>query len=109
MIKNHAYRPGDLLIEYWDIDGTKVNIARYIIYDKEDVMHCTMKDVGYTSYKAYVIYTHDPYNREDRSGLPDLGQTYEITHWNDMDVITPCYPWDWIDVVKSGLSWEDVD
>ena len=42
MIKNHVYRPGDLLIEYWDIDGTKVNIARYIIYDKEDVMHCTM-------------------------------------------------------------------
>ncbi len=108
MIKKHyLYNPGDLLIEYWDVKGRKVNIARYIVYDKNEVKHCTMKDVGYTSYKCYVMYTHDPWNREDRSGLNMVGETYEITCWNDMDCVSPNYPIDGIDVVRSGLLWDD--
>ena len=107
--KDYIYSPGDLLIEYWDIKGTKVNIARYIIYDKEDVIHSLDSEIGYTSYKAYVLYTYDPYGREDRSGLLSVGQTYELNHWNDMDEVIQYTPNDGIEVVKSGLLWGDGD
>ena len=107
MFKDYIYSPGDLLIEYWEVKGTKVNIARYIIYDKEDTIHSFDDEIGYTSYKAYVLYTYDPYKREDRSGLLSVGQTYELNHWNDMDEVVQYTPNDGIEVVKSGLSWDD--
>jgi len=109
MFKDYLYNPGDLLIEYWDVEGIKVNIARYLIYDKKDTIHSFDDELGYTSYKAYVLYTYDPYNRKDRSGLLSVGQTYELNHWNDMDEVIQYTPHDGIEVVKSGLSWEDVD
>ena len=105
----HLYNPGDIVYEYWEVDGIKINIARYLIYDKEDVLNCYMKDVGYTSYTSYVMYTYDPYERDDRSGLSLPGDRYEIICWNDMDVLQPNYPVDMVNVVKSGLSWEEED
>ena len=107
MLKKHLYNPGDMIIEYWEVKGIKVNIARYLIYDKEYGGHS--EDFGYTSYKAYIMYTYDPYERSDRSGLGQVGETYEIKHWNDWDVLTPHSPYDGIEVVESGLSWEDID
>ena len=109
MFKDYIYGPGDILIEYWKVKGINVNIARYLIYDKEDVIHSFDNEIGYTTYKAYVLYTYDPYNREDRSGLLSVGQTYELNHWNDMDEVIQYIPNDGVEVVKSGLLWEDMD
>tara|TARA_R100000322_G_scaffold27595_1_gene17282 strand:+ start:210 stop:539 length:330 start_codon:yes stop_codon:yes gene_type:complete len=109
MIINHMFNPGDIIGQNWNIDGEEVLTALYLIYDKEDTIHCYHEDIGYTSYKCYVLYTYDPYGREDRSGLKNVGETYEITQWNDMDVLDTNFPCDWIKVVQSGLSWEDVD
>tara|TARA_R100001015_G_C4541223_1_gene105203 strand:- start:186 stop:515 length:330 start_codon:yes stop_codon:yes gene_type:complete len=109
MSKKHIYQPGDLLIEYWLCKGELINVARYLVIDKEEVIHCSIRDVGYTSYKCYIMYTHDPWKREDNSGLLDVGLIYEIVHWNDMDAIMSWAPTDRLDVVQSGLSWEDVD
>ena len=106
MIKKYLYNPGDLLIEYWLCNGEEINVARYLVISKEDVIHCEIQDVGYTSYYCYVMYTHDPWKREDRSGLLSVGKTYEIIHWSDMDDIT-LPPTDRIDVVESGLLWDD--
>jgi hypothetical protein len=109
MSKKHLYNPGDLLVEYWLYKGEEVNVSRYIVIDKEEVTHCEMRDVGYTSYKCYVLYTFDPWEREDRNGLLDVGDIYEIVHWHDMDAISYFPPTDRLDVVESGLSWEDMD
>ena len=108
MIKKHyLYNPGDLLIEYWICDGEEINVSRYLVIDKKEVIHCSMRDVGYTSYYCYVMYTYDPWNREDRSGLLSVGEIYEIICWNDMDAISYWYPTDRLDVVESGLLWDD--
>ena len=107
MFKDYLYGPGDILIEYWKVKGISVNIARYLIYDKEDVIHSFDDEIGYTTYKAYVLYTYDPYNRKDRSGLLSVGQTYELNHWNDMDEVIQYTPSDGLKVVKSGLLWDD--
>tara|TARA_R100000700_G_C3063365_1_gene77061 strand:- start:209 stop:535 length:327 start_codon:yes stop_codon:yes gene_type:complete len=108
MTKKYIYQPGDLLIEYWDYDGKQINVARYLVISKEEITHCDIQDIGYTSYYCYVMYTYDPWKREDRNGLLDVGKTYEIIHWNDMDDTIPPYT-DRLDVVQSGLSWEDMD
>ena len=108
MSKKHIYQPGDLLIEYREYEGRQINVARYLVFKKEEITHCDIQDIGYTSYYCYVMYTHDPWEREDRSGLLDVGKTYEIIHWSDMDDIT-LPPTDRVDVVESGLSWEDMD
>jgi len=107
MIKKHLYGPGDLLIEYWLCKGKEINVSRYLVIAKKEVTHCEIGDVGYTSYTCYVMYTHDPWEREDRSGLLDVGDIHEIMHWNDMDVIAYCAPTDRLDVVESGLLWDD--
>ena len=107
MFKDYIYSPGDLLIEYWLYNGEEVNVSRYIVIDKEEIMHCEIRDVGYTSYKCYVLYTHDPWGREDRNGLLDVGEIHEIVHWHDMDVMSYWYPTDRLDVVKSGLLWDE--
>ena len=107
MSKEYLYSPGDLLIEYWLCDGKEINVSRYLVIDKKEVIHCEMRDVGYTSYMCYVMYTYDPWKREDRSGLLDVGDIYEIICWNDMDAISYWYPTDRLDVVRSGLLWDD--
>ncbi len=107
MIKKHLYSPGDLLIEYWLCKGKEINVSRCIVIDKKEVTHCEMRDVGYTTYYCYVMYTHDPWKREDRNGLLSVGEIQEIIHWNDMDVITYWAPTDRLDVVESGLLWDD--
>ncbi len=107
--RHYVYNPGDIVIESWEVKGNNIVVGMYLVYDKEYTQHCYDKDIGYTSYKCYVMFTHDPYGREDKSGLLNVGETYEITHWNDMDVLSPNFPGDWIKVVQSGLSWEDVD
>ena len=109
MLTNHLFNPGDLIAQHWNVNGEEVLTALYLIYDKTDVMHMPMEDIGYTSYKGYVIYTYCPYGREDRSGLNNVGETYEITHWNDWDILNTEYPSEWTIVVESGLSWEDID
>lgn len=105
----HLYNPGDLIAQHWNVSGEQVLTALYLIYDKEDILHCSARDIGYTSYKCYVMYSHCPYGRDDRSGLNNVGETYEITHWNDWDIVSTEFPSDWAVVGESGLSWEDVD
>ena len=106
MIKKHIYQPGDLLIEYREYEGKQINVARYLVISKEEITHCDIQDIGYTSYYCYVMYTHDPWKREDRNGVLDFGKTNEIVHWNDMaDITLP--PSDRVEVVESGLSWDD--
>jgi hypothetical protein len=109
MIKNHLYNPGDILLEYWRYKGKEINVARYMVIKKREVEHCSMKDVGYTSYDCYVMYTYDQWEREDRNGLRDVGELYEITHWNDMDAYQLWAYTDRVEVVRSGLTWEDMD
>ena len=107
MSKKHLYNPGDLLIEYWLCNEKEINVSRYLVIDKKEVTHCEIRDVGYTSYMCYVMYTHDPWEREDRSGLLDVGDIHEIIHWHDMDIISYWAPTDRLDVVESGLSWDE--
>jgi len=109
MIKNHMFHPGDIIGQNWNIDGKDVLTALYLVYGKEDIMHCYHADIGYTSYKCYVMYSYCPYGREDRSGLSNVGETYEITHWSDWDIVNTEFDSEWIIVVQSGLSWEDGD
>ena len=107
MSKKHLFNPGDLLVEYWFYDGEEINVSRYLVINKKEVIHCEVREVGYTSYQCYVMYTHDPWGREDRNGLLDVGEIYEIIHWNDMEPITAWIPTDRLDVVESGLLWDD--
>ncbi len=109
MFKKYLYNPGDLIAQHWNINGEEVLTALYLIYDKVDTKYSIDEDVGYTSYKGYVVYTYCPYGREDRSGLNNVGETYEITHWNDWEIVNTEYPSEWTVVVESGLSWEDID
>ena len=109
MLKKYLYNPGDLLIEYWEVEGNKINVARYLVYDKQDIKHEYLPDVFYTCYSCYVMYTGDPYQLGDKSGLDSVGDTHEIVCWNDMEQLDYNYPTDGIEVVKSGLTWEDVD
>ena len=109
MLKNHLYNPGDILIEYWNYKGREINVARYMVIKKKEVAHCEIRDVGYTSYNCYVMYTYDPWERKDRNGLMDIGELYEIVQWHDMDLIEPWLIGDRLEVVKSGLTWEDMD
>ena len=53
----------------------------------------------------YILMTHGEGKIE--TGFLDVGDIYEIVHWNDMDVISYWYPTDRLDVVKSGLLWDD--
>jgi len=108
MIKKHLYNPGDLVAQHWNVNGEEILTALYLIYDKVDTKH-SIEDVGYTSYRGYVVFTHCPYGREDRSGLNSVGETYEITHWNDWEIVNTEYPSEWTVVGESGLSWEDAD
>ena len=109
MIIDYMFNPGDIIGQHWKIEGKEVLTALYLIYDKEDRMHSYDMDVGYTSYKCYVMYSYCPYGREDRSGLPEVVDIYDITQWSDMDTLNPTFPCDWTKMVESGLSWEDVD
>ena len=43
MSKKHLYNPGDLLIEYWEHNGKQINVARYLVISKEDVVHCSVR------------------------------------------------------------------
>jgi len=109
MLKNDLYNPGDLLIGYWYYKGREVNVSRYIVIDKKEVPHCEIRDVGYTSYKCYVMYTYDPWGREDRNGLKEAGEIYEVMQWHDMDAMGLWLDSDRLEVVRSGLTWEDMD
>ena len=104
----YQFNPGDVIAQHWKVEGQDILTALYLIYGKTDVLHETMPDLGYASYKAYVLFSYDPYKRTDRSGLLSVGETYEIIQWNDWDVLNPDFPCEWIKVVESVLSWEDV-
>ena len=106
---NHRFKPGDLIGHKWEVNGETLLTGLYLIYDKKDITFDRLQDITYTSYKGWVVYTYDPFGRDDRSGLLNVGDTYEITHWNDMEVMNPEYPNDWVIVVESGLSWGDRD
>ena len=104
-----AYNPGDIVIERWEVKGEQVVTGKYLIYDRKISIHSQYDDIASITYKAYVMYTYDPYGRTDRSGLSNVGDTYEFIHWNDMDIIDPNHPAFGREVVQSGLSWEDVE
>jgi hypothetical protein len=109
MFKHYMYNPGDIIKDIWKIEGKDICIGMYIIYDKNEIVHCSVRELGYISYKGYVMYSYDPYEREDRSGLKSVGEVREFVCWNDMDALNSDYPSDWVKVVESGLSWEDTD
>ena len=104
-----AYNPGDIVIERWEVKGKQVISGMYLVYDRKISIHSQYDDIASITYKAYVMYTYDPYGRTDRSGLLNVGDTYEFIHWNDMDIIDPNHPAFGREVVQSGLSWEDVE
>tara|TARA_R110000824_G_scaffold19275_2_gene74931 strand:+ start:583 stop:915 length:333 start_codon:yes stop_codon:yes gene_type:complete len=106
---SYSYSPGDIIKDLWKIEGQDVCIGMYIIYDKNEIVHCSVRGLGYISYKGYVMYSHDPYGREDRSGLKSVGETQEFVCWNDADALRPNWPSELVIVVQSGLSWEDED
>ena len=103
------YNPGDIVIERWEVKGEQVLTGKYLIYARKIEAHSHFDDIASITYKAYVMYTHDPYGREDKSGLMNVGDTHEFIHWNDMDIIDPDHPCFGRVVVQSGLTWDDVE
>ena len=105
--ESYSYSPGDIIKDIWKVEGQDVCIGMYIIYDKNEIVHCSARGLGYISYKGYVMYSYDPYEREDRSGLKSVGEVREFICWNDADTIRPDWPNDLVIVVESGLTRED--
>jgi hypothetical protein len=103
------YQIGDIIDEYWKAPTTKPEYwktGRYLIYDKKQV-YCEISDMGYTDYKALVLYYKPPAGFEDDGIYPPLkpGRTRTIMHWSDDHIRNRTTKW--VRVHKSNLQWKE--
>jgi len=107
----HHYNPGDLIDEHWKapLSGAVElwHTGRYIIHDKKDI-YCESSEIGYTEYRALVLYFKQPPRFHSQEDVR-TGGTITITHWNDQELLDKHSSTVWSVVLESGLSWEDKD